>query len=446
MLKFVFLTMLMLFSVSSWVSIQMSLFLGSLLFGLMTVNEFFMGGLSVSLGVDSISYILILLSFWITALVMGGSQKVYDNFNFSFVFSIMNLLLLLSLVLTFSCLDYLMFYICFESSLIPTLILILGWGYQPERLQAGVYMLFYTLFASLPLLVSLLALYGSGGTLIIGLSQTVNCSLLVSGVWYLSTVFAFIVKLPMFMVHLWLPKAHVEAPVAGSMILAGVLLKLGGYGLLRVLPLFLKVGLKLSWIWISVGVVGGVVVSLMCLRQTDVKALIAYSSVAHMGLVLCGLMVFSWWGLGGAVAVMIGHGLCSSGLFCLANMAYERVGSRSLLISKGLLNFMPSMALWWFLLSAGNMAAPPTLNLLGEISLIISVVSWSSLSIIMVGLLSFFSAAYTLYMFSLSQHGKFFNSLFSCCSGKVREYLVLMLHWLPLNVMILKSGLLMQLV
>lgn len=112
----------------------------------------------------------------------------------------------------------------------------------------------------------------------------------------------------------------------------------------------------------------------MCLRQTDIKSLIAYSSVAHIGLVLCGLIVFSWWGLGGAVAVIVGHGLCSSGLFCLANIAYERVGSRSLLLRKGLINFIPRMALWWFLLRAGNMAAPPTLNLLGEISLILGVV------------------------------------------------------------------------
>nr|YP_007474208.1 NADH dehydrogenase subunit 4 [Rimicaris kairei]AEX32598.1 NADH dehydrogenase subunit 4 [Rimicaris kairei] len=440
MLKFVVYSLLMLLSVQSWVVVQSLLFFMSFIFGLYCVNGFFMGSVGLGLGMDSISYILILLSFWIMALVVGGSQKVKDSGNFSSLFLSVNILLLLSLVLTFCCLDYLMFYVCFESSLIPTLILILGWGYQPERLQAGIYMLFYTLFASLPLLVSLISLYKSEGTLTLGLISTVEGSKMVLSIWYVCTVFAFIVKLPMFMVHLWLPKAHVEAPVAGSMILAGVLLKLGGYGLIRVLPLFAGVSKGLVSVWVSIGVIGGVVVSFICLRQTDIKALIAYSSVAHMGLVLCGLMLFSWWGLGGAVSVMVGHGLCSSGLFCLANMAYERVGSRSLLVSKGLLNFMPSMALWWFLLSAGNMAAPPTLNLLGEISLIISVVSWSKVSILGVGLLSFFSAAYTLYMYSLSQHGSYFSSLFSCCSGKVREYLVLMLHWLPLNLLILKGG------
>nr|QHO05167.1 NADH dehydrogenase subunit 4 [Rimicaris variabilis] len=440
MLKFVVYSLLMLVSVQSWVVVQSLLFFMSFIFGLYCVNGFFMGSVGLGLGMDSISYILILLSFWIMALVVGGSQKVKDSGNFSSLFLSVNILLLLSLVLTFCCLDYLMFYVCFESSLIPTLILILGWGYQPERLQAGIYMLFYTLFASLPLLVSLISLYKSEGTLTLGLISTVGGSKMVLSIWYVCTVFAFIVKLPMFMVHLWLPKAHVEAPVAGSMILAGVLLKLGGYGLIRVLPLFAGVSKGFVSVWVSIGVIGGVVVSFICLRQTDIKALIAYSSVAHMGLVLCGLMLFSWWGLGGAVSVMVGHGLCSSGLFCLANMAYERVGSRSLLVSKGLLNFMPSMALWWFLLSAGNMAAPPTLNLLGEISLIISVVSWSKVSILGVGLLSFFSAAYTLYMYSLSQHGKYFSSLFSCCSGKVREYLVLVLHWLPLNFLILKGG------
>nr|YP_009511970.1 NADH dehydrogenase subunit 4 [Aristaeomorpha foliacea]AXI97897.1 NADH dehydrogenase subunit 4 [Aristaeomorpha foliacea] len=446
MLKFVLSCVVLMLLVGDWWAVQSSLFIISFLFGVACHHDFnfYMSGWC--LGVDSLSYILILLSFWITTLVVCSSQKILKENNFPGLFLLVNVALLFFLLLTFSSTDYLLFYISFESSLIPTLILILGWGYQPERLQAGIYMLFYTLFASLPLLVSLISFYKEGGSLTLGLTESVEGSGFVSCVWYLVTVFAFIVKLPMFLVHLWLPKAHVEAPVAGSMILAGVLLKLGGYGLIRVLPLFGEVNKNLSWVWVSVSLVGGVIVSLMCLRQVDIKALIAYSSVAHMGLVLSGLVVFGWWGLNGAVVVMIGHGLCSSGLFCLANMVYERVGSRSLLISKGLMNFMPSMALWWFLLSAGNMAAPPTLNLLGEISLIVSVVCWSKISMVVISLLSFFSAAYTLYMFSLSQHGKYYSALFSCCSGKVREYLVLMLHWLPLNALILKSSGVMYLV
>ncbi|YP_004221777.1 NADH dehydrogenase subunit 4 (mitochondrion) [Macrobrachium nipponense] len=442
MLKFILMVLLMTLIADSWLAIQLSLFLASFIFGVYSLNGFTFSCLGLSLGLDYIGYILILLSFWIMALVVGSSQKVENLKDFNGIFLLVNIFLLLSLVLTFSCLDYLMFYVCFESSLIPTMILILGWGYQPERLQAGVYMLFYTLFGSLPLLISILSLYSMGGSVTFNLSSLPECGMSLMAVWYICSVMAFIVKLPVYLVHLWLPKAHVEAPVAGSMILAGVLLKLGGYGLVRVCPLFIQSAVTFSWFWVSVGLLGGIFVSFICLRQTDMKALIAYSSVAHMGLVLCGLSVFSWWGLSGAVSVMVGHGLCSSGLFCLANMVYERLGSRSLLISKGLLSFMPTMALWWFVLSAGNMAAPPTVNLLGEISLILSVVSWALLAMIPVALLSFLSAAYSLYMFSLSQHGKYFSALFSCCSGKVREYLILILHWLPLNVLVLKGSVL----
>nr|YP_009545522.1 NADH dehydrogenase subunit 4 [Metapenaeopsis barbata]AYO45600.1 NADH dehydrogenase subunit 4 [Metapenaeopsis barbata] len=440
MLKFILSCVLLIPLVNSWWAVQCSLFILSFILSIFCFHDFNFYLSSWCFGIDSLGYILILLSFWIMALVVSSSSKVLKDNNYPSVFLLVNIFLLLFLILTFSSTDYLLFYISFESSLIPTLILILGWGYQPERLQAGVYMLFYTLFASLPLLLSLISLYLVSGSLTLGLVYSVDGCGFITSMWYLVTVFAFIVKLPMFLVHLWLPKAHVEAPVAGSMILAGVLLKLGGYGLIRVLPLFAEANKSMSWVWVSISLVGGFIVSLMCLRQVDIKALIAYSSVAHMGLVLAGLVVFGWWGVNGAVVVMIGHGLCSSGLFCLANMVYERVGSRSLLISKGLMNFMPSMALWWFLLSAGNMAAPPTLNLLGEISLIISVVSWSNISMLVIALLSFFSAAYTLYMFSLSQHGKYYSALFSCCSGKVREYLILMLHWLPLNVLILKGS------
>jgi len=422
-----------------WELVQVSVFLISFLFSVLVRHDFGFSFIRFGFGVDYLRGLLILLSFWITGLVLCASHKIYKHDNYTSIFLLMNILLLFFLILTFRCLDYLSFYIRFEASLIPTLILILGWGYQPERIQAGVYFLFYTIFASLPLLVSILFVYFNRGGVCISLYTVATEVSLINYIWYLITIFAFVVKLPIFIVHLWLPKAHVEAPVAGSIILAGVLLKLGGYGLVRVLPIFSYFNKNLSWVWIRVSVVGGVIVSIICMRQVDIKALIAYSSVAHIGLVLCGLVVFGWWGLNGAVIVIIGHGLCSSGLFCLANIVYERIRRRRLLISKGLLNFIPRIGLWWFLLRAGNMAAPPTLNLLGEVRLILRVVAWSKIRIISIAFLSFFRAAYTLYIYSLSQHGKFFSSLFSCCSGKVREYLILILHWGPLNIIILNG-------
>nr|AJD76848.1 NADH dehydrogenase subunit 4 [Eriocheir sinensis]AJF48568.1 NADH dehydrogenase subunit 4 [Eriocheir sinensis]UUF93609.1 NADH dehydrogenase subunit 4 [Eriocheir sinensis] len=441
MLKFLLPVVLLMKLKDDWKSAQMGLGLLSFLVGLSCFHNMYMYSLGFNLGMDYVSYIMVYLSVWIMFLIVISSERVKMMNNFSGMFILVNLVLLFSLLVTFSSLNYLLFYIMFEMSLIPTLILILGWGYQPERIQAGVYMLFYTLSLSLPLLGSLLYIYMKEYSLVMMLSNLILEVSWANSIWYFSSVMAFLVKLPMYMFHLWLPKAHVEAPVAGSMILAGVLLKLGGYGLIRVLLMFQKISLNFSSLWVSISLVGGVVVSLLCLRQVDMKSLIAYSSVVHMSMVLCGLMIFSWWGLMGAVVVMVGHGLCSSGLFCLANMVYERVGSRSLLVSKGLLNFMPSMGLWWFLFSVGNMAAPPTLNLFGEISLIISLMSWSTFTVMGIMFLSFFSAAYTLYMYSLSQHGIFVSSLYSCSSGKVREYLVLFLHWFPLNMLILNLNL-----
>nr|YP_009864999.1 NADH dehydrogenase subunit 4 [Carpilius maculatus]QKE42637.1 NADH dehydrogenase subunit 4 [Carpilius maculatus] len=428
---------------SEWGIIQIGILILSFIMGLGCCHDFYVYELGYMFGMDYLSFIMIFLSLWIMSLIMLSSQKIKDLGNFHYSFVMVIVLLLLFLVITFSSMDYLLFYISFEMSLIPTLILILGWGYQPERIQAGIYMFFYTLTFSLPLLSSLLSYYYYNGSLIMNLSESVYLGGSVGIMWYFASVLAFLVKLPMYMFHLWLPKAHVEAPVAGSMILAGVLLKLGGYGLIRVMIIFQKMSMKFCWVWVSLGLIGGVFISLTCLRQVDMKSLIAYSSVAHMGLVMCGFMNFGWWGLSGGVIVMIGHGLCSSGLFCLANIVYERISSRSLLVGKGLLSFMPSMGLWWFLLSISNMASPPSLNLLGEISLMIGILSWSKISMLGLSLLSFFSAAYTLYMYSLSQHGSFYNCLYSCCSGKVQEYLVLFLHWLPLNVLILNSSLVM---
>nr|YP_010947533.1 NADH dehydrogenase subunit 4 [Hesperus amabilis]WGO76436.1 NADH dehydrogenase subunit 4 [Hesperus amabilis] len=399
--------------------------------------NFMVFNISYFFGCDLLSYLMILLSFWICGLMLLASSKLFQKKNYYNLFMFMLLMLLFSLFCTFSSLNLFVLYLFFEISLIPTIILILGWGYQPERIQAGVYLLFYTLLASLPMMISIFYYYKYSGSLDLFLmNKSLSLVLL-----YLCMNMVFFVKMPMYFVHLWLPKAHVEAPVSGSMILAGVMLKLGGYGMLRLMFLFLDIGMKINYIFVIISMIGGVYVSLVCVRQTDMKSLIAYSSVAHMGMVLAGIMTLNYWGLCGSLVMMLAHGLCSSGLFCLANISYERLMSRSLFLNKGLINLMPSMSMWWFLFSSSNMAAPPSLNLLGEIMLINSLISWSFFMMFFLSFLSFFSAVYSLYLYSYSQHGKLFSGLYSFSMGFNREYLLLLFHWMPLNILILKGDL-----
>nr|YP_010722440.1 NADH dehydrogenase subunit 4 [Zerynthia polyxena]WDV10619.1 NADH dehydrogenase subunit 4 [Zerynthia polyxena] len=415
--------------------VQMLLLLMMFIFMNLSVNINNFSNITYMLSCDMISFGLILLSIWICMLMIMASESLYKN-NYYLNFFLFNIIILLiMLYLTFSVMNLFMFYLFFEGSLIPTLMLIIGWGYQPERIQAGMYLLFYTLFASLPLLMGIFFIFNQLNFMMMYFLKFYNMNLFLL---YLSMIMAFLVKMPMYFVHLWLPKAHVEAPVSGSMILAGIMLKLGGYGLLRVMIFFQNLSLKLNYIWIIISLVGGLYISLKCFCQVDMKSLIAYSSVAHMSLVICGIMSMNYWGYLGSYLMMIGHGLCSSGMFCLANINYERLHSRSLFINKGLMNFMPSMSLWWFLLMSSNMAAPPSMNLLGEISLINSMISWSWLSMIMLIMISFFSAGYSLYLYSYTQHGKYNIGIFSFSTGVSREYLMLMLHWLPLNMLIVK--------
>nr|UUA65131.1 NADH dehydrogenase subunit 4 [Leguminivora glycinivorella] len=438
MLKFLFMMGFMIplcFMKNMFWLVQMFLFLLMFLFMNLSMSLYNFSNLSYMFGCDMISFGLILLSIWICGLMLMASEnlfkvKFYINF---FLFNI--IFLLIMLYMTFSVMNLFMFYLFFEGSLIPTLLLIMGWGYQPERIQAGLYLLFYTLFASLPLLLGIFFIFNSENFIMIYFLKFLNLNMYLL---YFSMIMAFLVKMPMYFVHLWLPKAHVEAPVSGSMILAGIMLKLGGYGLLRVMIFLQQVGLKFNFIWIVISLLGGFYVSLNCFCQVDIKSLIAYSSVAHMSLVIGGIMTMSYWGFMGSYVLMIGHGLCSSGMFCLANINYERLHSRSLYINKGMMNFIPSMSLWWFLLMSSNMAAPPSLNLMGEIMLINSLVSWCWFSMIFLMLISFFSAGYSLYLYSYTQHGKYYCGVYSFYTGVSREYLMLLLHWLPLNILIMK--------
>nr|QLA74165.1 NADH dehydrogenase subunit 4 [Leptomias sp. DX-2020] len=437
MMKFLFSMLFMIplcFFVNYWLFLTFFLFLTFLFMLNISFSALFID-LSYCLGIDLLSFSLIMLSFWICSLMILASEKIFKTNNFYQLFLFMVLMLMISLFLVFSSVNFFIFYLFFEISLIPTLFLIIGWGYQPERISAGVYLLFYTLLASLPMMVSLFYLSSYFNSLeFYFFNQSIDSIML-----YYCTNVVFLIKIPMFFFHLWLPKAHVEAPVSGSMILAGVMLKMGGYGLLRMMKLFLSIGMKINIYIIIVSLVGGVIVSLICLRQSDMKSLIAYSSVAHMGLALSGIMTMNLWGFWGALVMMLAHGLCSSGLFCLANISYERTLSRSIYLNKGMINITPSLSLWWFLFCSSNMAAPPSLNLLAEIYLINSLVIYSKLCAIFLFIISFFSAVYSLFLYSYTQHGKVNSGLFSSYQVSYREYLLLFLHWFPLNLLVLKS-------
>ena len=353
----------------------------------------------------SFSSLCFLLTLFLTLLIKLIRGPLLNEVRYRRVI----ILLCFSLILSFTVNRFFLFYFFFEFSLIPTIILILGWGYQPERTQAGLYLILYTVAASLPLLIILIRFYQIYFSSNIWLINLLIIKELSPFSFFLLSI-AFLVKLPVYRVHIWLPKAHVEAPLAGSIILAGVLLKLGGYGIAH-MYLLTQINIQnLLYYIIRLRLCGGVLTRFYCIRQTDIKLLIAYSSIGHIASILAGFILILPLSFKAALLILVAHGLRSSALFGLAAVTYSSTGRRRIIINKGLLSITPLLAIIWFTFIIINIGFPPSLNFWSEAFIFPTAGRILPFLLFPLGIIVFIRAVYNSYLYSSINHG--ISSLF----------------------------------
>ena len=350
-----------------------------------------------SLGLDGISFPLILM----TTLLMPFCVTVSWTAIEKRVQLFMSMLLVMETAMlgVFVALDFVLFYVFWEAMLIPMYLLIGVWG-GANRLYAAIKFFLYTLAGSLLLLVAIIVLYFQGGHTfdILALSRgTYSASL---QMWLFVAFFAaFAVKVPMFPFHTWLPDAHVEAPTAGSVILASVLLKMGTYGFLRfTLPMLPDATITFTKPMIALSIIAIIYGAYMALAQTDIKKLIAYSSVSHMGFVTLGIFVLNIQGIEGAVMQMVNHGITTGGLFLCVGIIYERTHSRQILDNTGLAGPMPRYALFLMIFALSSLGLPGTNSFVGEFLVLAGTFLWSKVATALAALGVILAAAYMLWL------------------------------------------------
>jgi NADH-quinone oxidoreductase subunit M len=377
------------------------------------------------LGVDGISVLFILLNSFITVLVViAGWEVIRDK-----VAQYMAAFLVMSGLLngTFAALDAVLFYVFFEATLIPMYLVIGVWG-GPNRVYAAVKFFLYTLLGSLLMLIAFLYLYNkSGGSFAVldyhKLPLPLNAQILL----FIAFLMAFAVKVPMWPVHTWLPDAHVEAPTGGSAVLAAILLKLGAYGFVRFsLPILPDASHYLAGFMITLSLIAIIYIGLVALVQTDMKKLIAYSSISHMGFVTLGFFIFNAYGMEGGLVQMISHGFVSAALFLCVGVLYDRMHSRNIADYGGVANTMPRFAALMMLFAMANCGLPATSGFVGEFMVIVGAMKFNFWVAFLAATTLVFGAAYTLWMVKRVIFGEVGNRhVAELSDANARELLVL---------------------
>nr|QGN73945.1 NADH dehydrogenase subunit 4 [Prasinococcus sp. CCMP1194] len=362
-------------------------------------SEFSWGTLTLHFGVDGISLFFLLLTTLLVPLCLltGWASVQHSVKEYCILFLLMETVMLG----VFCILDVLFFYIFFEAVLLPMYLIIGIWGSRERRIKAAYTFFLYTLLGSVFMLLGLLALYLEAGTTDLHILLTTPLSEKRQIILWIAFFASFAVKVPMLPVHIWLPEAHVEAPTAGSVVLAGILLKLGTYGFLRFsLPLFPYASLYFTPFIFVLSVIGILYASCTTLRQVDLKKIIAYSSVAHMNFVTLGLFSGTLQGIEGAIMLMLSHGFVSSALFLCIGVLYDRYKTRLLKYYGGCIHTMPLFAVLFLFFTLGNLSLPGTSAFVGEFMLLTGVYQTNTFICFLAALGMILGAAYSLWLYN----------------------------------------------